>query len=78
MVVEEKREIKWSEKVINGEVLELIGENKTFLNNILHRKANRIGYILRRNCLLQDAIKGEMTVAKGIGQRTQLLDDLRN
>ena len=31
---------KWSEKVTNEQVLEHIGENRTLLNNILHRKAN--------------------------------------
>ena len=34
---------------------------------------------LRRNCLLQDAIEGQMTEVKGVGRRrTQLLDDLSN
>ena len=42
--------IKWSEKVIT-EVLERIGEKRTLLNNILCRKVNWIGHILRRNCL---------------------------
>ena len=69
--------IKWSDKVTNEQVLEHIGE-KTLLNNILHRKANWIGHILRRNCLLHDAIEGQMTEMKGVGRRrTQLLDDLR-
>jgi hypothetical protein len=50
------------------------------LNNILNKKANWIGHILRRNCLLHDAIKGQMTEVKGVGRRrrTQLLDNLRN
>ena len=42
--------IKWSEKVTK-EVLERIGEKKTLLNNILSRKANWIGHILRINWL---------------------------
>ena len=59
--------------------LEHIGEKRTLINNILPRKDNCIGHILRRNCLLHDAIKGQMTEEKGIGRRsTQLLDDLRN
>ena len=69
--------VKWSEKVTNGQVLERIGEKKTLLNNILRRKANWVGHILRRNCLLHDAIEGRMAELKGVG-RTQLLDDLRN
>ena len=48
------------------------------LNNILRRKANWIGHILRRNCVLHDAIEGQMTEVEGVGRRTQLLDDLRN
>ena len=71
--------IKWSEKVTNKQVLDREGEKRTLLNNILRRKANWIGHILRRNCLLHDAIEGQMTKVKGVGRRrTQLLDDLRN
>ena len=71
--------IKWSEIVTNEEVLERIGERKTLLNNILCRKSNWIGHILRINCLLHDASEGQMTEVKGVRRRrTQLLDDLRN
>ena len=41
-------------------------------------KANWICDILRRNCLLHDAIEGQMTEIKGVERRIiQLLDDLR-
>ena len=73
--------IKWSEKVTNEHVLECIGAKRTLLNNILRRKANWIGHILRRNCLHHVAVEGQMTEVKRIGRRrttTQLLDDLRN
>ena len=71
--------IKWSETVTNEQVLECIGEKMTLLNNIIRRKANWIGNILRRYCLLHDAIEGQMSKVKGVGRRrTQLLDDLRN
>ena len=71
--------IKWSEKVTNEQVIDLIGEKRTLINNIQPRKANWIGHILRRNCLLHDAIEGQMMEVKGVGRRrTQLLDDLRN
>ena len=39
---------------------------------------NWIGHILRKNCLLHDAIEGQMMKVKGVGRRTQLLGDLRN
>ena len=49
--------IKWSEKVTNKTVIERIEEKRTLPNNILRRKANWIGSILRRNCLHHDAIE---------------------
>ena len=63
------RSIKCSEKVTNEQVLERIGERRTLLNNILRRKVHLIGLILRRNCLLQDAIGGQMIEVKGVGRR---------
>ena len=62
--------IKWPKKVTNEQVLDRI--------EILRRKTNWIGHILRRNCLLHDAIEGQITEVKGVGRRRQLLDDLRN
>ena len=61
--------IKWSEKVTNEQVLDRrpIGEKRTLINNILRRKVNWIGHILRRNCPLYDAIEGLMTELKGVG-----------
>ena len=71
--------IKWSEKVTNEQVLDLLGEKRTLINNILRRKANWIGHILRKNCLLLGAFEGQMMEVKGVGRRrTQLLDYLRN
>ena len=71
--------IKWSEEVTIEQVLDRIGEKRTLLNNILRRKANWIGHIMRRNCLLLDSIEGQMTEFKGVGRRrTQLLDELKN
>ena len=56
--------IKLSEKVTNEHVIERKGEKRTLLNNILRREANWSGHILRRNCLLHDAIEGQMTEVK--------------
>ena len=68
--------IKWSEKA-SEQVTDHIGEKKILINNIIRRKANWVGHILRRNCLLHDVIEGQMMKVKGVG-RGQLLDDLRN
>jgi hypothetical protein len=61
--------IKCSEKVTNEQVLERAGEKRTLLNNILSRKVNWIGYILRRNYLLHDAIEAQMTEVKRVGRK---------
>jgi hypothetical protein len=69
--------IKWSEKVIDEEVLERIGEKRI---NIMHTKANWIGQILKINCLFHDTIEGQVTEMKAVRRRrrAQLLNDLRN
>ena len=69
MVLEENGEDKWSEKVTSEEIFKRLGEVRTLLNNIICRKANWIGHILRRNCLLHHVIEGQVMKAKGIGRR---------
>ena len=68
--------VKWSGKVTNEQVLECVGEKRTLLNNILCRKDNWIGHILRRNCL-RDAMERQMMEVKRV-RRTQRLDHLGN
>ena len=64
---------------MNEQVLDRIGEKRTLLSNILRRKANWIGQILRRNCFLHDVIEGQMTEKIGVERRiTQLFNDLRD
>jgi len=46
--------ISWTDHVRNEEVLLRVKEQTNILHEISKRKANRIGHILRRNCLLQD------------------------
>jgi hypothetical protein len=58
-------------------------EQRNILHEIRKRKANWIGHILRRNCLLQRVIKGkikggiEVTGRRGRRHR-KLLDDLKD
>ena len=54
-----------------------------FLHEIRKRKANWIGHILRRNCLLQHVIEGkiqgQIEVTRRRGRRhKKLLDDLKD
>ena len=60
-----------------------VNEQRNILHEIRKRKANWIGHILRRNCLLKQVIerkiKREMEVARRRGRRRKkLLDDLKN
>jgi hypothetical protein len=69
--------------VRNEEVLFRVDEQRNILHEIRKRKANWIGHILRRNCLLKQVIegkiKGEMEVTKRRGRRRKKLpDDLMN
>ena len=65
----------------NEEVLVRVNEQRNILHEIRKRKANWIGHILRRNCLLQQVIegkiKGQIEVTRRRGRRRKkLLDDL--
>jgi hypothetical protein len=51
--------ISWTDQVRNEEVLLRVKEQKNILHEICKRKANWIGHILSRNCLLQQVIEGK-------------------
>jgi len=73
----------WTDHVKNEEVLLRVNEQRNILHEIRKRKANWIGHILRRNCLLKQVIegkvKGEMEVARRRGRRRKkLLVDLKD
>ena len=52
--------ISWTDHVRNEEVLLRVKEQRNILHEIRKRKVNRIGHILRRNCLLQRVIEGKI------------------
>ena len=49
--------ISWTDHVRNEDVLLRVKEQRNILHEIRKRKANCIGHILRRNCLLQRVIE---------------------
>ena len=75
--------ISWTGHVRNEEVLLRVNEQRNILHEIRKRKANWIGHILRRNCLLKQVIEGkikgqiEVTMRRG-RRRKKLLDDLKD
>ena len=52
--------VSWTNHVRNEEVLLRVKEERNILHGIHKRKANWIGHILRRNCLLQRVIEGKI------------------
>jgi hypothetical protein len=74
--------ISWTDHVRNEDVLLSIKEQRNILHEICKRKANWIGHILCRNCLLQRVTEGkiqggiEVTGRQGRRHR-KLLDDLK-
>jgi hypothetical protein len=70
--------ISWTDHVRNEEVLLRVKEQKNILYEIRKRKANWIGRIFCRNCLLQRVIEGKIQGGIEVtGRRRELLDDLK-
>jgi hypothetical protein len=59
VVLEKKLEISCN-RVRNEEVLHRVKEDRYILHTTKIRKANWIGHILRRNCLLKHVIEGKI------------------
>jgi hypothetical protein len=73
--------ISWTDHVRN-EVLLRVKEQRNILHEISKSKANWIGHILRRNCLLQQVIEGKIkgwieATGRRRRRRRKLLDDLK-
>jgi hypothetical protein len=73
--------ISWTERVKNGLLHRIKGE-RNMLHTIKRIKANWIGHILRRNCLLKHVIVGKLEGRiEATGKRgrrgKQLLDNLK-
>jgi hypothetical protein len=81
-VVLEDGKDSWTDHVRNEDVLLRVKEQRNILREIRKWKANWIGHILCRNCLLQRVTEGkiqggiEVTGRQG-RKRRKLLDDLK-
>ena len=74
--------INWTYHVRKEEVLLKVKEQRNIICEISKQKTNRIGHILRRNCLLwrvtEGKIRGGIEVTGRRGRRRRkLLDDLK-
>jgi len=80
MLLRRRKEISWKDRVRNEEVLRV--REGMYILRIVNRRANWIGHILRRNCLLKQVTEGEIEVRiKLTGRRgrrhKQLFDGLK-
>jgi hypothetical protein len=74
--------IRWTDRVKSEEVLHRVKGYRNIVHTVNRRKANYVGHILRRNCLLKHVIEGKIEgsidVAGRRGRgRKQLLGDLK-
>jgi hypothetical protein len=70
--------ISWTDRVNSEAVLHRAKEERNILHTIRRRKANWIGHILHRNCLLSHTIEGKIRgTRRRRRRRKQLLDALK-
>jgi hypothetical protein len=74
--------ISWTGHVRNEDVLLRVKEQRNILHEISKRKANWIGHILSRNCLLQRVTEGKIqggieVTERRRRRRRKLFDDLK-
>jgi hypothetical protein len=64
--------ISWTDRVRNEEVLLRVKEGRNILHALKRRKADWIGHIWRRNCLLKHVVQGKIEGrTKGTGKATK-------
>jgi hypothetical protein len=82
LVLEMDGEVSWTDRVRSEDVLHRVKEDRNILHTIKRRKANWIGHILLRNCLLKHVVEGkiegriEVKGRRGT-RRRQLLGNLK-
>jgi hypothetical protein len=57
--------ISWTDHINNEAVLHRVKEERNILHTIRRRKANWIGHIFHRNCLLSHIIEGKIIGTEG-------------
>jgi hypothetical protein len=74
--------ISWTDSVKNGEVLHRVKEETNIMGSRKRRKANWIGHVLLRNCLLKYVVEGNIegrirVMGRRGRRRKQLMLDLK-
>ena len=65
--------VSWTEKKTNDEVLTMVETKRILIENIVRRKKNWIGHILRGNGLMLEVMEGRME-----GKRGRMKKKIRN
>jgi len=61
--------ISWTDHVRNEEALLRVNEQRNIIHKIRKWKANWIGHILHRNCLLKQVIEGKIKLEMEVARR---------
>ena len=73
--------ISWTDRVKNKAALQRVKDGSNVPHTVQWRKANWVGHILRKNCLLDHVTEGKIEVKVGTGRRRRrhklLLHDLK-
>jgi hypothetical protein len=73
------QKISWTDRARNEEVLHRVKEERNVLHTVKRRKANWIGHILRRNCLLKHVTEGKVVGRIEVtGRRGSRITQLRH
>ena len=72
-----KERVKWTDKIQNSVLLEIMGEERAMLEPVKKRKRNWLGHWLGRNCLLKNVLEGMVNGKKIRGRRRyQMIDNI--
>ena len=68
--------LSWTDHVRNEEVFLRVNEQRNILHEIRNRKANWIGHILRKKCLLKQVMLGKINGEMEVKRRRE--EDVRS
>ena len=70
--------ISWTQHRSNQEVLDIVDENRSFMNTIRQRQKNRLGHVLRSESLLHTVLKGRIEGTRTRGRQSANSNDVEH